>query len=82
MPGFEPENILIEVMGERLHVKAERKYEKEEKGRKEWRTTYERHVTLPAAVVAEKAEAKYRNGVLEVHLPKTEAAAARRVPVT
>ena len=55
MPGFEPENILIEVMGERLHVKAERKYEKEEKGGKEWRTTYQRHVTLPAAVVAEKA---------------------------
>jgi HSP20 family molecular chaperone IbpA len=28
------------------------------------------------------AEANYRNGVLEVHLPKTEAAAARRIPVT
>jgi HSP20 family protein len=82
MPGFEPENILIEVMGERLHVKAERKYEKEEKEEKEWRTTYERRMTLPAAVVPAKAEATYRNGVLEVHLPKTEAAAVRRVPVT
>jgi HSP20 family protein len=82
MPGFEPENILIELLGERLHVKAERKYEKEEKEGKEWRTTYERCMTLPAAVVPEKAVATYRNGVLEVHLPRTEAAATRRIPVT
>jgi HSP20 family protein len=82
MPGFEPENILIEVVGERLHVKAERKYERERKEGKEWRTTYERYVTLPAAVVLEKAVATYRNGVLEVHLPKTEPPAARRIPVT
>lgn len=82
VPGFEPENILIEVLGERLHVKAERKYEKEEKEGKEWRSTYERYLTLPVAVAPEKAAATYRNGVLEVHLPKAELAAVRRIPVT
>jgi len=31
-------------------------------------------VTLPAPVATEKVEALYRNGVLEVRLPKTEEA--------
>ena len=36
---------------------------------------------LPGAVDAEKVEAHYRNGVLELHLPKTEEAMAKRIEV-
>lgn len=82
MPGFEPEHLTVEVTGERVHVKAERAHEKAEKEEPTWRRRYERYVTLPTGVAAEKVAATYRNGVLEIHLPKTEAAAARRIPVT
>ena len=42
---------------------------------------YERSFTLPAAVDPDKVEAHDRNGVLEVHLPRTEQAARRRIEV-
>jgi len=38
-------------------------------------------VTLPVATIPEKAEARYHNGVLEVHLPKTEEALPKRIAV-
>lgn len=84
VPGFELEHFTIEVLPARLHVKAERGEMKEEKGKEEaeWHRSYERYVTLPAEIVPEKATATYRNGVLEVHLPKTEKAVPHRIPVT
>ena len=36
---------------------------------------------LPMKVEPAKVEATYRNGVLEVHLPKAEEAKGHRVPV-
>jgi len=69
MPGFAPEEVKVELVGESLVVEAEHKEaaEKTEEG------TYvhvKREVTLPRAVETEKVEALYRNGVLEVHLPR------------
>jgi len=64
----------VEVHGEALMLKAEHKHEKKEK-EDEYEYAerkYERYVTLPAPVSTEKVEAVYRNGVLEVRLPKAE----------
>jgi len=75
-PGFEAEEFCVEVRGDALLLKAEHKHEKKE-NEKEYEYAerkYERYVTLPAPVATEKAEALYRNGVLEVRLPKTEEA--------
>jgi HSP20 family protein len=82
-PGFEAEEFHVEVRGDTLMLKAEHKHEKKEK-EKEYEYAerkYERYVTLPASVAPEKVEAVYRNGVLEVRLPKTEEAKAFRVLV-
>jgi HSP20 family molecular chaperone IbpA len=38
-------------------------------------------MTLPAAVVSEKSEARYRNGVLELRLPKAEPIKAGKIEV-
>ena len=82
-PGFEAEEFTVEVRGEALMLKAEHKHEKKEKEKSyEYaERKYERYVTLPAPVAPEKVEAFYRNGVLEVRLPKTEEAKAHRIPV-
>lgn len=82
-PGFEAEEFHVEVRGETLMLKAEHKHE-EKAGDKKYEYAerkYERFVTLPAPVATEKVEAVYRNGVLEVRLPKTEETKAHRILV-
>jgi HSP20 family protein len=88
LPGFEPAEVEVEMRETRLSIRAEKKPKEVEKKPKEEkkptelaRFCYERFVELPVAVVPEKAEACYRNGVLEVHLPKTEEEPIRRIPV-
>lgn len=84
VPGFEPEDFHVELRGAELIVKAERKEEKKEKEEKKTEFVerrYERIFTLPVEVELEKVTARYHNGVLEVHLPKTEATVPRLIPV-
>ena len=77
LPGMKKENITLTVTENMLEVKAETKEEeKEEKeGYKSWRSRYRgfyRRLPLPSAVDSESAKATYRNGVLEVTMPKVE----------
>jgi len=81
MPGFEATEMEVELRNNRLMIKAEKKHEPKDKEAEYMERHYERFVELPEAVEAAKVEAIYRNGVLEVHLPKTEEAAGRRIPV-
>jgi len=74
MPGFETKELTVEVTPERLTVEAEHK-EPEEKGKEKEKAErayahVKRVVTLPEGVETEKAEAIYRSGVLEVHVPR------------
>jgi len=79
LPGFTPEEVKLEVTGDRLLVEAEHKVEK---GKEEMERAYVRRmITLPSAVETEKAEATFRNGVLEVHLPRKADALKRRIEV-
>jgi len=41
----------------------------------------ERVITVPPGVEAEKIEAFYRNGVLEIHLPRVPEPEGRRIEV-
>ena len=79
-PGFEPADFDISVTGDTLTVAAERKVEGKEKEPTIERSL-RRSVTLPAPVNAEKVEAKYRHGVLELRLPRTEPVKTRKVEV-
>jgi HSP20 family protein len=83
LPGFEPTEVKVELLGERLTVEAEHK-ELAEKPEENTERTYahvKRMVTLPPGVEPEKAEAVYRNGVLEVHLPRKPEVVGRRIEV-
>jgi len=81
-PGFEAGEFEVSVSGDVLTIKADHK---EESGDKDQPRTAERHlersVTLPAAVDADKVEARYRNGILELRLPKTPGAQPKRIQV-
>jgi len=83
LPGFTSEEVKVEVRGEALTIEAEHKEpaEKPEAERERLYRHVERAVTLPPTVEMEKAEATYRNGVLEVHLPRKPEAVGRRLEV-
>jgi HSP20 family protein len=78
-PGFEPDEFDIQVSGNTLKVVAEHKVDGKDATDER---RLERFVTLPTGVDPEKVAAHYRNGVLEVKLPKTERAKWRSVKVT
>ena len=86
LPGFEAGDLDVQVSGNVLTIRAERKHESQEgkgNGRHQERgySRVFRTVTLPAGIDRDKVEARYRNGVLEVHVPKTETARGKRIPV-
>jgi HSP20 family protein len=83
-PGFEPGDFNIEVRDNQLILHAEKKTEtKGKEGEpREWsrRSSYQA-VTIPGGIAKDKVEAKYRNGVLTVTLPKTAEGKGRRITV-
>jgi len=84
LPGFEPTELKVELLGERLTVEAEHKAEKAEKGAEKTERVHahvRRVVTLPPELEPAKAEAVYRNGVLEVRVPRKAEAVGRRIEV-
>ncbi|AEA46251.1 archaeal heat shock protein Hsp14 [Archaeoglobus veneficus] len=86
LPGFNKEDIQIYVEDGDLVIRAERKEEKEERGKdfirqeRRYGEVY-RRVSLPAEVKIEEAKASYNNGVLEIVLPKTEKAQKKEIKI-
>jgi len=78
VPGFEPEELDIQVADNMLTVKAEKK--QEDRNGRQYRSYY-RSVSLPPGVDAERVQASCRNGMLELHLPRNEAAKPRKIAV-
>lgn len=75
--GVDPNDIEIEMDGNTLTVKGERKTEHEEKQKNYYRVErkvgkFYRQFTLPESVDSAKISAKTKNGVLAIHLPKAE----------
>lgn len=82
VPGFEANELDVQLSDGLLSIKAEKKTEGTNgNGSTEELRSYHRSVTLPDGIKAEGIEAKYRNGVLELHLPKSEEAKPKHIPV-
>jgi len=76
LPEMKKEEVKVTVENGMLRITGERKFEKEEKGKKYHRVEraygmFERSFGLPEATTPEKLTAEYKDGVLKVHLPKT-----------
>ncbi|MEO0070648.1 MAG: Hsp20/alpha crystallin family protein [candidate division WOR-3 bacterium] len=86
LPGMSKEDIKVNLSGDTLTISGERKQEMEKKGKTYYRIEraygkFQRTVTLPAEVEGDKAKASYKNGVLELNLPKSEKSKAREITI-
>jgi HSP20 family protein len=85
-PGFEPQDFDVQVSGNWLTIQAEHKDEKETKegegpySERSYRR-FQRSFSLPVGTETNNVEARYRNGVLEVRLPKKPEAQGKRIEV-
>ncbi len=78
VPGFEENELDIQLNGDVLTIRGEK--ENRGDGREEYRS-YFQAVTLPPGVNPEAARARYRNGVLELHIPRPEESRPRRIAI-
>jgi HSP20 family protein len=81
-PGFEPKDFHVRVSAGHLVLQAEHKEESKKGNGHHYRYgTFHRIFRLPSGIEVDKIEAEYRNGVLEVKVPKGEQAKAKRITV-
>lgn len=88
LPGVPRDQIKIDVYDNTLTVSGERKEEKKEEGKDKkahvtelFYGSFTRTFSLPEAVDAEKAEARFENGVLNLTLPKKETSGKRQIKI-
>lgn len=83
VPGIPMDQIEITVQGDELTLKGQRPAPKTEGTLRQerWTGSFERHITLPVPIDAEKVEASLTNGVLTIKLPKAASARARKVQI-
>ncbi len=86
LPGMDPKDIDVSVHGDVLSLRGERKKEEGERGENFHRIersygSFARSITLPSEVDAAKVNATYKDGVLKITLPKTKAAARKKIEV-
>ncbi len=86
LPEVKKEDIKVSVDEGVLRIEGERKHEKEEKGKRYHRVersygSFLRTFTLPENVDSSKVRAEYKDGLLNVRVPKSEKAATRAIDV-
>jgi len=86
VPGMEPKDIDISLSGDLLTIRGEKKSEREEKKENYHLVersygSFSRSVRLPAAVNADKIEARYEKGVLTITCPKKEKVKPKAIDV-
>jgi HSP20 family protein len=86
IPGMDKDNIEVNLTDHMLTIRGEKKKEEEVKEKNYYRSersygSFVRTLDLPKEVQADKVKAAFKNGVLEVRMPKTEQAKAREIKV-
>jgi len=87
IPGVKKEDIHVDVDGGQVSIRAEVKHEEEKKEGEKlihsecYYGMVSRSMSLPAEVDAQGAKAEYKDGVLDLMLPKKAAKSARRVAI-
>jgi HSP20 family protein len=86
LPGIAKEDLEISLKDDLLTIRGEKKAAKEEKEENRYYVersygSFSRTVNLPAKVKADQVKASYKDGVLEIRLPKAEEDKVREVQV-
>jgi len=79
IPGVDKKDIKINVTGDILTLSGEKKTEQRDENKNYYRIernygSFSRSFTLPAEIVVDKISAEYKEGVLNITLPKTDEA--------
>ena len=89
LPGIEMKDIDVEITGNRISIKGEKKSENEEKGDEEGREfhrierrsgSFHHSITLPFDIDPDKVDAAVKAGVLTVTIPKPPEAVTKAYP--
>jgi HSP20 family protein len=86
LPDVKREDVKIELLDGMLTIEGERQQEKEEKGKTFHKIEREygrffRRFGVPSEVDANQVQAEFKNGVLQVHLPKSAASKPKAIEV-
>jgi len=86
IPDVKKEDVKVTLEDGVLTIQGERKQEKEEKGKKYHRIersygSFVRSFSLPDVIDEEKVKAEFKDGVLSLHLPKSEKAKPKAIEV-
>ncbi len=86
-PGINPKDVKIHLVGDQLTISGKREHEGRTEDRNYVRVErrfgqFVRSFTLNLPVVAEKVRANYKDGLLEVHLPKAEEVKPKEIEVS
>ena len=86
LPEVKKDDVKVSVQDGVLSISGERKSEKEEKNKKfhrvEWAYgSFSRSFTLPEDADADKVAGDFKDGVLKVHVPKSEKAKPKKIEV-
>jgi HSP20 family protein len=86
LPGMRKEDIELSLHEDCLSISGERKSEETHKDEEVYRAErffgrFQRTVSLPAPVAADKVKAQYQDGILTVTLPKKEEAKPKHIDV-
>ena len=87
LPGMKLEDIDVSVDEDQLLIKGERKTEKEEKKKDYIRVersygSFYRSFNIGVPVKADEIKASYKNGVLEINLPKAEVKKPKKIEIS
>jgi len=87
VPGYEEKELTIEVFDHMLTVKGEHEVTTETKEKtyrlhERLEQEFQRRFELPKVVDTDKLTATFKQGVLELHAPKVEAAVPKKIPLT
>ncbi len=86
LAGVRDKDVAVSITGDLLTIKGERRWDDEVKDQKFLHVEraygqFERLIQLPMAVQADKVKASYRDGVLEITLPKVEELKPRDIKI-
>jgi HSP20 family protein len=86
LPGMTKDDIQISFADNVLTIKGEKNKEEEDSAKNYYRAervygAFVRSLVLPAEINPDKARAIFKNGVLEIRMPKTEAAKKKEIKV-
>lgn len=85
-PGVTMDELDLSITGDMLTIRGERKPDEDVADRAYHRKErfvgkFVRSIQLPDRVAADKAEARYHNGVLEISIPRAEEAKPRKISI-